>query len=113
MGTWNVGIFDNDLSLDIKMEFNEQLEKGSSIEEATTYIMDAFQDEVEDSEDTSIVYITLAVLQLDAGDILDTIKLKVLEIIESGQDLEKWQQLKTDYNKRAAILNNLKEKLKG
>lgn len=112
MGTWDTGIFDDDLAMDIKSEFDDAIEEGMSVKKATKQILESFEDELEDEDEASIIYLTLAALQLEQGNVEKNIKKKALEIIESGQDLERWEGAdEEELNKRIAVLNELKERL--
>ncbi|MDF2822200.1 MAG: hypothetical protein K0R15_2648 [Clostridiales bacterium] len=112
MGTWNTGIFDDDLAMDIKAEFEEAIEEGLSAKEATAMILEAYEDELEDEDEGPIIYLALAVLQMEKGIIEKSIKNKALYIIESGQGLDRWKEAGKDgYEKRLMVLNELKDKI--
>jgi hypothetical protein len=112
MGTWNTGIFDDDLAMDIKAEFEEAIEEGLSVKEAIAMILEAYEDELEDEDEGPIIYLALAALQMEKGTIVKSIRSKALEVIESGQGLDRWKEEgKDEYEKRVVVLNELKDKL--
>lgn len=112
MGTWNTGIFDDDIAMDIKAEFDDAIAGGMSVKEATEQILESFEDVLEDEDEAPVVYLTLAALQIEKGNIQKDIRKKALGIIESGQGLDRWKDAGEDelYN-RTRVLNELKDKL--
>lgn len=112
MGTWNAGIFDDDIALDIKAEFDDALAEGMTVKEATKQILESFEDVLEDDEESPIVYLALAALQLEKGEIQKNIKKKALQIIESEQGMERWEEAGAElFVQRKVILNELKRNL--
>lgn len=113
MGTWGYGIFDDDTASDIKGDFEEYIEEGLSITEATEKILEEYQEIIEDDEDDSpTVYLALASLQMEHGELQADIKEVVLEIIENGKGLEIWEDSGEDeLDERKKILNELKIQL--
>ena len=112
MGTWDTGIFDDDIAMDVKAEFDDAIAEGATAEEATKQILESFEDVLEDDEEAPIIYLTLVALQLENGFAQKSLKQKVLEIIESGQGLDRWQDTGGDeLINRLKVLNELKDKL--
>lgn len=110
MGAWGSGIFDDDTALDIRDNFEEYIENGLSIIEATERILEEYRDEIED--DGPIIYLTLASLQMDKGELQKNIKEAALDIIENGKGLEVWEESGEDeLENRKNVLNQLKLKL--
>lgn len=66
---WDTGVFDDDIAMDINAEFDDAIEEGITVKEATKQILETFQDVLEDEEEAPIVYLALAALQLEKGDI--------------------------------------------
>lgn len=93
MGTWGCGLFEDDLSLDIQSEFEEYVEEGLSVEDATVSILENYEDVIEEDEsETAVIYLALASLQLDNKCLEDSIRQKALEIISSGAGLDLWEE---------------------
>lgn len=115
MGAWGTGIFDDDTTCDVRDEFNELLEEGLSIEQATKAILDSYQEEFDDDEDLevmSLVYIGLAGAQLEQHSLLDEVRVKTINLIERGADLELWEEGSVeDFEVRKRVLNEFKQKL--
>jgi hypothetical protein len=66
---------------------------------------------LEDEEDYTIIYLSLAAFQLEKGKVQKNIKQKALEIIESGKALENWDEDAELLEKRKLALLYLKDKL--
>lgn len=113
MGTWGYEIFDDDTASDIKGDFEEYIEEGLSITEATEKILEEYQEIIEEDEnDSPTVYLALALIQMEHGELQANIKKVALEIIESGKGLEIWEESGEDeLEERKKILNELKIKL--
>lgn len=86
---------------DIIVEWDSYIEDGCEVGEVTTQILEQYGDVLEEEEST-ILYITLAVLQAEQDEIEARIKDEVLEIIgtkkleqfgKGGKDLKKLVQL--------------------
>ena len=112
MGTWDTGIFGDDIAMDVKAEFDDAIAEGMSVKEATKQILESFEDVLEDDEEAPIVYLVLAILQLEKGALQKNIKKKALGIIKSGQGLDRWKEAGEDeLNNRIRVLDELKDKL--
>lgn len=112
MGVWGTGIFDDDLAMDIQGEFEEALDEGLSVKEATQRILEDFEDVLEDEDEGPIVYLVLAVLQLEQDELQPEIRQKALKIIEFGQGLARWEEAgEEEMAERKQVLEDLKAKL--
>jgi hypothetical protein len=112
MGTWNTGILDDDLAMDIKDEFDDAIEDGLSVIDATRQVLESFEDVLEDDDDSAILFLVLAALQLGKGAVQKDIRQKALEIIECEQGLGRWKYTGEDeLSNRVRELNDLKDKL--
>jgi hypothetical protein len=119
MGAWGTGLWDDDLSCDIQDEWNDLLDDGMTPRKATKIILNSWLEELEDYEDDmerqpdeSILYISLAALQMRHKALTVGIKKKALELIEKGADLELWEDgEKEDYEERKKFLIEFKERL--
>jgi hypothetical protein len=111
LGTWGYEIFADDITADIKDDFEEYIEDGLSVYEATERILERYQRRVRDKADPRR-YLALASLQMEQGGLQEDIKQAVLNIIESGKDLEAWEgDGKDALESRKKVLNELKSKL--
>ena len=119
MGAWGTGLWDDDLSCDIQDEWNDLLDDGMTPRKATKIILNSWLEELEDYEDDmerqpdeSILYISLAALQMRHKALTVGIKKKARELIEKGADLELWEDgEKEDYEERKKFLIEFKERL--
>lgn len=112
MGTWGMDLFDDDLAMDIKSEFEEALEDGLNAKEASKQILQSYEDVLEDEDEGPLVYLVLAALQLKEGSVQNNIRKKALEIIESGDGLGRWEEAGEEaLRQRVQALNILKDQL--
>jgi hypothetical protein len=112
MGAWGTGIFDDDLALDIKADFEDALDNGLTIDAATQQILEEYAEVLEDEDEGPIIYFALAALQLEQGEIQQIIKSKALHIISTGESLDLWEEAGQDaLAKRQQALLELKTKL--
>jgi hypothetical protein len=113
MGTFGTAIFSDDFACDIRDEFKELLGEGMSSEEATKFLIEN-NDEAESSEDeASVFWLSLAAVQWQTGRLLEEVKQKAIEVIDTDADLKRWE-LEGDerlVTKRKKELIKLKEKL--
>ncbi len=112
MGTWGVGIFDNDVAADVRAAFEEALSSTPNITTATKRVLNQFINEVEDEDDRVHVYLALAFLQLELGGLQPDVRDEALQIIRSGQDLTRWEESEASIlDERKRILQGLERKL--
>lgn len=112
MRTWGYGIFDDDVAIDLKGSFEDYLGDGLSVHDATEKVLEAYKDSIEDEQEGPIVYLALASLQLEHGDLSGDIKDEALDIIESGKGLDGWDVAgDRELSKRKNALYDLRDKL--
>jgi len=96
MGTWGYGIFENDVSVDVRLTFEDAIHRGATVEEATRHVLAECADYLEDMDDRVQVWLALASLQLEQGSVEDSIRKRALEVIEQGADLKRWEETGTE-----------------
>jgi hypothetical protein len=115
MGAWGTGIFDDDITCDVRDEFIELLEEGLSVKEATKIILNEYIEEFnleDDLEVMSLVYIGLAATQMEYNCLQEEVRKKTIELIDRAEDLELWEGTEVDdYAERKKVLNELKLQL--
>ncbi|MGG3801639.1 DUF4259 domain-containing protein [Metabacillus fastidiosus] len=115
MGAWGTGIFDNDTTCDVRDDFYELLEDGLSVEEATKEVLHDYLDEFDedDLEVISWVFTGLAAAQLERNILQEEVRLKTIEVIDEGADLELWAEdgENEGVEERKAVLDELRSKL--
>jgi len=92
MSTWGYDIFDNDEANDIRALFEAGLESGASVAHATAEILRESKDALDDPEAGPIVWLALAALQLDRGELQPNVRDHALAVIDSGADLKRWEE---------------------
>jgi hypothetical protein len=109
-----VDLFDADLAADVRTAFENRIKKSSSLEETTTFVLKKFKFALEDTDDEPIIFLALAALQLEQGEIQAQVRARALEIIDSGQDLQRWEEANTEmFEARKQVLLDLKAKIEG
>lgn len=112
MGTWGPGIFDDDVAIDVRREFEARLDRGDTVEAATQHVLRAFSTPLTDEEDASVVYLALAHLQRKAGAIEPWLRDRALAVIDSGIPLWRWEgQPAQRVAERKQVLDDLRASL--
>lgn len=114
MGSWGTGIFDDDVALDIRGEFEDALAEGMSVEEATSRILESWREAVEGPDDGSTISLALAALQLEHERVQPAVRDRALAIIASGESLTRWEEAGADdLAERRRVLDRLRSALAG
>lgn len=110
MGSWGVGIFQNDIADEIKDCYINKLKSGKNDKEALAETIRENSEMISEDDDKFDFWFALSSITFDYGRITDEIKTTALELIESGDDLKRWDS-KADQRKRSVQLEKLREKL--
>ncbi|MBY7130227.1 hypothetical protein ILS68_21820 [Bacillus sp. 8YEL33] len=105
-----VGIFEDDLSEDIKFDFQNLISDGYSLEEATIILISKYVPSLRKYEE-NVFWIALAAIQWEMGRLEPLVKEKAINIIDNKSDLKRWWREPELKEKREKVLKNLKEKL--
>ena len=73
--------------------------------------MECNEELIEDEEIGPLFWLALADTQWKYGRLTNEVKEKALDVINSGKDLERWEEDKKIYEKRKKVLEDLKERL--
>ena len=92
MGTWGVGLFENDVATDIRFAFEDALSEGLDVFTATQRVFAEFADELADFDDRPVVYLALAALQLGREALQPEIRDEALRIIMTDEAWAGWQE---------------------
>ncbi len=93
--------------------YKEYRRDGSNKEELIRRIIDDYHDQLNDSDDSEVIWLTLALLLWKDGWLMQDIKEKALAIIDSGSNLSRWQSENASMaRKREIALRDLEEKLR-
>lgn len=103
-------IFGDDLARDIEVAFNHAISNGSSVPEASRYVLDLFGQAAERFEKTNILCLRIAALQVEHGHVDKDIREKALAIIDGGQGPKRRKE-DLIYFGQEAVLSELKEDL--
>ena len=110
MGAWGTGLFSDDVAADVRDSFTDYIGEGLDAKEATARTLDEFKDALEDEDDACAVWLALAATQWKRGRLQDEAKVRALRIIESGDDLKRWDDPAL-VQSRSRHLSRLKEQL--
>lgn len=91
MGNWGTGIFDDDVSSDVGNVFEEALDDGLNIHQASQQVLEYFANGLEDDDEGPVIYLALAGLQMQYEDLYPEIRSKTLAILEAGGGMERWE----------------------
>ena len=112
MGTWGPGLYQNDVSDDIKLDFIDKCKRGHTIEEATEIFIKEYSEELNDEDDAPNFWFALADIQWKYGKLLPKVKENALYHIENELKKETYNEFdKSDAKKRKKVLEDLREKL--
>ncbi len=111
MGAWGAGLYQDDVTCDVREDYLDRLRIGYTNVEATQDVINQNIDSIEDEEDGPLFWFALADTQWKYGRLLPEVRDVALKYIESGQDLKRWEESKSLYNKRKKVLEDLREKL--
>jgi hypothetical protein len=90
-GTWGVGIFNDDVALDVRDAFEDALSDGFDVPAATRRVLREFAERIEDIDDGPVIYLALTALQLERGSLQPEIREQALRIIATSQSLARWE----------------------
>ena len=112
MGTWGIGLYENDTALDVKDQFEEQLRMGKKVEEITDQLLKDFEDIMGDPSEEALFWFALADTQWNWGMLLPGVKEHAFYWMEKGGNMEAYQMngMGTDAQRRK-VLDELRDKL--
>lgn len=112
MGAWGTGLYQDDTTCDTKDEYITYLQIGMTNEEATRRIIEENDWCFEYEDEGALLWFALADTQWKYGRLIDEVKEKAIECIDSGVDLEKWREEDEKLcEKRKKVLEALRERL--
>jgi hypothetical protein len=91
MGAWDVGLFDDDTAVDVRLTFEAALDDGMTLAAATKQVLEEFEDALDDEDDGPIVLLALAALQWERGKPQARLLRRAIAILESGSGLSRWE----------------------
>lgn len=112
MGTWGVGLYQDDLAEEIRDYYKEQLKRGKREEEITRELVEEYESLLSDTDDAPVFWFALADTQWNLGRLEDTVKRNALYYIQNCSDRKRWKSENPEKaKKREQVLEKLKEKL--
>lgn len=114
MGTWGVGVFSDDVAMDVRGDWREAILDGADAASATQALEVAYAAAIADEDDSVIFWLALAAAQMETGGLLDAVRDRAVAIIDAGGDVERWREESEGLaNQRAKVLDRLRAKLVG
>lgn len=113
MGTWGAGIYQNDISEDIRDDYKNKLKAGISDIDALNEILTDGIEYSEDDDDKFDFWFALASIMSDMGRLTEDVKNTAIELIDSGEDLLRFKDNKRELKMRKVELEKLRNKLVG
>lgn len=110
MGAWGTGLYQNDLSADVKGDYISKLKGGKTDEEALQEIMEEYREEMEDIDCKYDFFLGLADTLWKKGRLTEAVKAKALEMLEEDRISDRWESEKLR-KERNRVLDRLKEEL--
>ena len=114
MGTWGAGLYQNDISDDVRTEFQELFnEQGMNAESITEKLLEEYKPLMGVKEEEPLFWFALAETQWRYGVLMPEVKQKALEWIKRNPELQDVQIIdkKTAHKKWPVTLQKLEEKL--
>jgi len=110
MGTWNAGLYSDDLAADLRRDFRDLLGEGVPASSAVDRLMSEYAESLSDPTEEAVFWLVLADTSWRLGCLQDRVRDNALSIIDDGRDLARWQSQR-DRSKRAAVLAKLRSQL--
>ena len=112
MGTWGVGLYQNDVADDARSAYKNFLSQGQSDEEAFNNLLEVVADELDDHDDGPLFWMAIADTQWKLGRLDDSIKQKALKAIADENTDEIYAEAgKAAIRRRKAVLEELQNRL--
>lgn len=113
MGAWGIGLYQDDMALDIRDTVKDELRFGTPLNEIITQLKLNYDiDKYDNNDEESVFWCALADTLWQLGRLDDKIKNKALSYIERGADIERWMSEDSRLAlKREKVFQNLKAQL--
>ena len=97
----------SDLAVEVRNVYFEHAGTGIGPGAATAAVFDAFRNLLDDPNEGPVIFLALAALQLQSGQLLDPIRDAALALIESGDAARAWRpfDVTTNLARREALAN--------
>src|SRR5947209_15079740 len=91
MGASGTAIFSDDTASDTRDAFRDYIAEGLTPVEATDRLVAESAEILSDVEESGVFWLALATTQWKLGRLLDSVRDRALQVIDSGTDLHRWQ----------------------
>jgi hypothetical protein len=109
MGTSGTALYSDDTACDVRDEFVQLLSRLRDPAQATDSLLRSWKEQIDDMDEGPVFWLALAETQWKYGCLDEAVKNRAIEVIDSGNDLHRWDG--ADLKRRRAILISLKSKL--
>lgn len=104
MGSWGTGIFEADIAMDVREDYNNALKYSANDDEALEIFINEYKNELSDSDDGPVVWLALAKIMWKSGWLNDFVKEKAVQAVKD--DLKNWEiYSEKDYRNRKKNLD--------
>jgi hypothetical protein len=110
MGTWGTALYSNDLAADLRDDFRDLIGDGLSSTEAVNRLRTNYSSSLRDADEASVFWLALADTGWRIGRLDEQVRQNALSIIDSGQDLKRWEN-SGNRTKREQVLAKLRARL--
>lgn len=114
MGAWGTALFSDDTTCSVRDAYRERLADGMDGIAATADLIAQWKVEALDpiDDDALLFWLALAATQWKVGRLEDGVRSKAITIIDSGEDLKRWEEAGTKaVTQRRAVLQKLRDQL--
>ena len=113
MGAWGIGLFDDDLASDVRLEFDDLVARGTPPGQAADRILMKYASEAEDPDDGPVLLLAVTTLLLDSGVGSHRVYDQAARILDTAAGLERWREDASaeDLAERSAVYESLKLRL--
>lgn len=114
MGAWGTGISSNDTFKDVYADFFDLYNKEYNVDDISKELISKYDSVITDSDEANDFYFALSKAKWDCGLLDNDLLQKIKMIIETGNDLKRWEDLgasKADLSKRKQVLQVFYNKL--
>lgn len=92
MGTWGVGLFQDDVAMDVRNAFDDALAQGLTPGQAADDILANPPWPLDDFDDGPVIWLALAALLLREGALRDDVLDQAAQVIATGAALDRWNE---------------------
>ena len=112
MAAWGTGLYQDDIAEDVRDDYKKYFKEGLNNEEVYNEMLQRYENEINDVQDGPVFWFALADTMWRLGKLTDEVKVKAIQCIDDGKDVECWrEQGEKEACKRQVVLAKLKEKL--